>query len=478
MSLLLERLSSLDRAFLTIEEGPLHMHVGAVAVLEGRGADGKGLVGPDGALDVTALRRLIAHGIARMPRLRQRVRFVPPLGTVWTPDPAFRLDFHVRHTAVPRPGTVEQLHALAGRVFSQRLDRERPLWEMWLVEGLADGRFGIILKAHHAMLDGMAGVAVLASLFSAEPTDLATLEELELGPEREPSRSELVLALARRRWSELPTLGERVRRLVHRTGRAETTDALRGAMTLAKAALTPARLTPINPPKASPHRAFGGIRLDLARLRAIRHALGGTLNEVALTIVSGALRTYLARRGEDPADLRELRAMVPVSIRGASAGTASTGNRVATLIVPLPIDEADPLRRLAKLRASSAELRHASHEVEAAALLEELGDLGPESLVGLVFSAALAVVPFHLIVTNVPGPAFPLFVGPCRVEALHPLVPLFARQALGIALLSYDGGLFVGLHTDPVAVPDGDVFARDLLDAEAALYACSNRHVR
>ncbi|MBX7191027.1 MAG: wax ester/triacylglycerol synthase family O-acyltransferase [Sandaracinaceae bacterium] len=450
----IDRLSSLDRAFLTIESGPLHMHVGAVAVF-----DGHGLVASDGALDALAIRDAIGRSLASIPRFRQRVRFFPLLGTVWSPDPSFDLDFHVRHTAIPRPGSIAQLHALAGRLFSQCLDRERPLWEMWLVEGLEGGRFAIVTKAHHAMLDGVAGVTLLASLFALEPHPLAggPVRAESLRPtETEPSRLDYVRALVRHRLDELPVLRRRVRELAT-SGRGQVRTAVSGVIEMIEGtlgAVTSMRPTPLNPERIGPHRAFEGVRLPLASLQRARRALGCTLNDVGLAVVTGALRRLFVSRGVVPSEVGPLRALVPVNLRARESGARGGGNRVAMLLAELPVHLEDPRARLSAIARSTAALKGGSHEIEAAELAEELGDLGPESLMGLVFDAALHLLPFHVIVTNVPGPSVPLYLGPSRLESLYPLVPLFARQSVGIALLSYDGGLFVGLNADRGSMPD------------------------
>lgn len=463
----LERLSSLDRAFFDIEEGPLHMHVGAIAVFEGGG-----LVRSDGGLDAEALRRYLGASLDGVPRFRQRVHFLPMLGTVWVDDPDFRIEYHVRHTAVPRPGTMAQLHALAGQVFSERLDRERPLWEMWLVEGLEGGRFAIITKAHHAMLDGVAGVGVLMALFSLAPGPIDGRRSTRQEKERPPGRWEIARALLDQRVAELPAIGSRIAGLARPDGRSRVRHALDGTFQMVRDALGRTPPTPLNPHRIGPHRAFGGQRLDLERLKAIRRASGATLNDVALAVVTGALRRHLLRRGADVRGL-SIRALVPVNLRGReSAGTASrTGNHVAMLVVSLPIGQDDARARLERIREHTSALKQGSHEVEAAQLIEEIGDLGPEGLMGAIFGVALHLLPFHVCITNVPGPPVPLYLGPAKLETLYPLVPLFVRQSLAFAMVSYDGGFYVGVNADADAVPDLDAVLADLAASEDELAA-------
>lgn len=459
-----DRLSSLDKAFLTIESGPLHMHVGVVAVFEGGD-----LIGPDGGLDYVPLRASIGRSIEAIPRFKEHVRSFPLLGTVWSPDPHFRLDYHVRHTAIPKPGSLAQLQALAGRLFSQRLDRERPLWEMYFVEGLAGGRFAVITKAHHAMLDGVAGMGVLAALFSIAPTPMGPSHHESAPMLDEPGTLAQVRSLLEQRVKELPAFGARVRRLLGAEGREQTEGVARGITRILGSALHPSPATPLNPETLGPHRSFDGTRLSLERLKEIKRALGGTLNDVALTVVTGALRRHLIRRGTDCAAVGELRALVPVNVRPKDAA-AGTGNHVAMLLAHLPVGEPDVLSRFQKVRAHSEELKRGSHEVEAVALIEELSDLGPDGLIGLIFSTALRFLPFHVVVTNMPGPQLPLYLGPAQLTELYPMVPLFARQSVGMALVSYDGGLFVGVNADADAVPDLKALIEDLSAAESELH--------
>jgi WS/DGAT/MGAT family acyltransferase len=286
----------------------------------------------------------------------------------------------------------------------------------------------------------------------------------------EPHPLELARSLFQKRVDGLPQLRDRMRELLTGKDRGRARDALRGAFDLVRSALTPSHATPYNPVAIGPHRAFDGVRLPLERLKTIRRALGGTLNDVVLAVVTGALRRHLTRRGLSPEEVRELRALVPVNIR-PKAAAGQPGNRVAMLIVHLPLGEPEPRARLDALRAHTEQLKRGSHEVEAAELLEELADLGPEGLVGAVFQAAQHFLPFHLVVTNVPGPPFPLYLGPAKLVELYPLVPLFARQSFGIALVSYDGGLFVGVNADAEAMPDLGLLLEDVVAAEAELFA-------
>jgi len=292
----------------------------------------------------------------------------------------------------------------------------------------------------------------------------------------EPSARHYVAALFRRRVEELPMLRKRLVELAT-TGRSQVRTALEGGLEMAKSALGSfgeARPTPLNPDAIGPHRSFAGVSLSLEDLKRARRALGCTLNDVALSVVTGALRRFFESRGIDPGEVGELRALVPVNLRPRDGAAHAGGNHVAMLIAHLPVDEPDPKKRVARIAAHTATLKGQSHEIEAAELVEELADLGPESLIGLVFDAALHFLPFHVVVTNVPGPPVPLYLGPSKLERLYPLVPLFARQSVGIALVTYDGGLYVGLNADRRSVPDLATLVTALEDAAREIAALAD----
>jgi WS/DGAT/MGAT family acyltransferase len=415
----------------------------------------------DGALDVEALRGLVARALDATPRLRQQLRAVPLLGSAWSAAPDFSLARHLRLAAIPRPGTAAQLDALAGQLFAQPLDRRHPLWELWAVEGLAGGRFALVAKVHHAMTDGVAGLAVLAALLALGPQPIAA-------PGREvacaaPTTTELAAMLVRHRLVRLPRLGRRLVALGWEE-RSRLRSAAGGLVHVLRRALLRSAPRPLSSRSVGPRRAFAGARWPLAEAHDIRRALGGTINDAVLAIVTGALRRHLRARGEPlPGTLR---ALVPVNLR---RGNEAPGNRIAMVLAHLPVGLADPRARHAAVCADTAALKQGSHEVDAVELVEELADLGPTSLVGAVFAAALHLRPFDLVVTNVPGPPVPLFLGPAQLTALTPMVPLFAHQSVGIAVVSYCGELFVGVHTDEDAIPDPSRLAAHLQDAAREL---------
>jgi WS/DGAT/MGAT family acyltransferase len=450
----LDKLSATDRVFFDIEGAGLMMHIGAVLVF-----DGGDLVAPDGGLDAARLTRMIESGITALPRFRQVVQRVPGLGAVWVDDARFRLDQHVRHTAVPRPGGDAELMRLAGRVFSQPLDRRHALWEAWLVEGLSDGRFALIFKVHHAMVDGVAGIALLATLLSLDPADDPPAPP-PWTPRPGPAALDLAAALLA---DSAHAVADGLRALRTSPGDrgAQARDIVEGLVDTLREGLVPSTATSINPAEVGPHRAYAAVRLDLDRAQAVRRALGGTLNDVVLAVVTGALRRHLARRG-DPVDaIDEFRALMPVDLR-ARAGAVGDGNHISLVLVHLPLREADPRARYAAVCRACDQLKHVSHEIEGAAFIERIGDLGGPNIVSAVFRVAAMLRAFNVVITNVPGPQVPLYLGRSRLTAIHAEVPLFTHQGVGVAAVSYAGAISVGLYADVDAVPDVDALAADV----------------
>jgi WS/DGAT/MGAT family acyltransferase len=450
-----DRLSALDALFLVLEDEDVHMHVGAVGIFE-LGP----LRHPDGGLDMQRIRSLAAPLLARSRRFRQRLEHVPLVGhPVWVDDARFNLDYHLRHTALPEPGDERKLKRLAGRIVSQKLDFHKPLWEMWFVEGLEGDRFAIIAKVHHAMVDGISGVDLLALLMWPEAE--ASVREAEAEgslprpwlPRPTPSGLRLLAEEAGRR-AALP-LG------ILRAGRealahpSASLDAAREAIVALSEVLgaglaSPASRTPLNP-ELGPHRRFDWLRMDLGAVKEVKNALGGTVNDVALATVSGAVRAFLEGRGVD-ADALDFRALLPVNIR-SDAERGRLGNRVANLVARLPVHEADRRGRHERVLETTRRLK-ASHQVHGGELLERIGDWTAKELVAAMVRLAAERLAFNLVVTNVPGPQFPAYLLGARMLEIYPLVPLFENQGAGIALFSYDGGLFWGFNADWDSMPD------------------------
>jgi WS/DGAT/MGAT family acyltransferase len=441
------RLTGLDASFLAFEKHGAHMHVGSVLVFEGP------------APDYDAFKERIGHGLHLVPRYRQKLAF-PPLGLarpVWVDDPHFNLGYHVRHSALPSPAGDAELRALAGRVFAQQLDRDRPLWEIWLVDTMGDGRFALICKTHHALVDGISGVDILGVLF-----DLSRdAEEPDPGPPWSPAPTPTGVELA------ADALLERiVSPLKWARGILDAPDqagvdagrAVAGLAAMAAAGVAGAPPSPLNV-RIGPHRRFAWVEADLATFKGIKNALGGTINDVVLTVVTGALRALLVRRGRDPEGV-ELKAMVPISVR-ADAERGALGNRVAAMYAPLPVGLADPCDRYRSVHGAMAGLKESGQAVGAQAITR-LADVAAPTVLDQAARLQSRQRFFNLTVTNVPGPQVPLFMMGRKLEAFYPKVPLVLNTALGIAIMSYDGRLFFGLLGDYDALDDLDDLATDL----------------
>ena len=465
-----DRLTAFDATFLEIEDENVHMHVGAISIFEG----GE-LLREDGSLDFARVRRMAGPALGRKRRFRQRLGRVPVLGhPVWVDDERFNLDYHLRHTALPEPGSDRQLKRLFGRVMSQKLDEHKPLWEMWFVEGLERGRFAVITKAHHCMIDGISGVDLLATLMDpAVEADARRAEEEGASPRWLPRPAPTPLGLladeARRRAAlPLDLVRAGLGAVAHPAG---SLDAMRDAADSLREflapGLAPGSRTPLNV-DIGPHRRFDWLRMDLGEVKEIKNRLGGTVNDVVLTIVAGAVRSFLEGRGVPVRDLL-FRAQVPVNIRGADEAGA-LGNRVAIMLAELPVAEPDPRKRHEAVLATMQHLKGA-HQARGAELLERLGDWTAKEVLGTIANLTARQMAFNIVVTNVPGPQFAVKLFGARMTDVYPLVPLFTNQALGIALFSYDGGLFWGLNADWDAMPDLHDFVTALEQALATLRA-------
>jgi WS/DGAT/MGAT family acyltransferase len=446
-----DRLTAIDASFLH-QEGPnSHMHVGAVARFEGPPPPF------DEFLDSLRMR------LHLVPRYRQKLQ-IPPAGTgrpLWVDDPTFNIEYHVRQTALPRPGSERQLLALAGRVFSQQLDRARPLWEVWMVEGLDDGGFGLISKTHHAMIDGIAGVDIAQVMFDLSPVP-AEIDHPDRAwqPAREPSSAEVLAA------GTLGLLRTGVRTAAHAAGvLRDPHAALHGAREAAEglgeivwAGLNPAPATPLNVP-IGPHRRYEVVRTGLDEFKLVKNAFGGTVNDVVLAVVSGALREWLHGRGVRTEGL-ELRALVPVSIR-ASGERGALGNRLAAMRGPLPVYIEDPVERLRSVRAAMDGLKESKQAV-GAEVLAGVQNFAPPTVLAQASRLNFSTRLFNLLVTNVPGPQFPLYVLGRELEAVFPVAFLPKDHALAIAIMSYNGQMSFGLLGDYDALPDIGVVAEGI----------------
>lgn len=453
-----DRLTALDSSFLELEDENTHMHV-AVTMLFEPGP----LATPTGGIDMEKVRAYVEARLHDIPRYRQRLSYVPLEGRpVWVDDERFNLFYHVRHTCLPKPGSRRQLKRLCGRLLSQKLDRTKPLWELWLIEGLECGHFALVAKVHHCMVDGAAGADLLAALLSPTP-DTSVPESRGWIPRKAPSELELVGGEA---WRRLTGVGSALSSLpgaLRRSG-----SVLREARVNAEAfgttlshALVPASDTPLNA-EIGPHRRFDWLRFDLGDVRQVKDALGATVNDVVLATVTGAVRRFLERRGMPLRRDLDFRAMIPVNVRRSD--DAALGNHVSQVVAHLPVEEEDPVRRLTLVHEKMNELK-ASHQIEATELVEELSDWVAPSILGTLARMAATKRAFNMVVTNVPGPQLPLYLLGAPLQEVYPTVPLFLNQALGIALFSYDGSLFWGLNADWDEVPDLHAFVEVLNEA-------------
>jgi diacylglycerol O-acyltransferase / wax synthase len=449
-----DRLTGLDSSFLHLERDGTHMHVASTTLFEGPPPR------------YTEFRDHIESRLHLVPRFRQKLRFVP-FGMerpVWVDDPHLNLAYHVRHTALPEPGTEQQLRVLAARIFSQQLDRSKPLWELWLVEGLKGGRFAIVGKTHHCMVDGVSGVDITTVLFDIDREPTETSKPLERWiPEPEPSDAQLLAEAVVQRALDPREVVRGIRRVFRAPRRAlrNVADAALAAGTFAWTGIAAPR-SPLNF-DVGPHRRFAWVRASLADMKHIKNQLGGTVNDVILAAVAGALGRYMRERGHGTVGL-ELRAMVPVSVRTTDE-RGSLGNRVTTMMAPLPVWCEDPQRRMQIVRQSMGDLKQ-SKQALGATVLTQLADFAPPTIAGQAARLQARQRFFNLVVTNVPGPQFPLYLMGRRMERVFPMVPLAKNQGVCIGIMSYDGQVNFGLIGDYDGMPDLNDLAGDL---EAAI---------
>jgi diacylglycerol O-acyltransferase len=449
----MDRLSGLDAEFLHLEDGAVQMAIAGGCVFE------------DPPPPLAGLEALVASKLHLIPRYRQRMRTVPfELGRpVWVDDPDFDLGYHIRHTALPAPGDDETFRRLMGRVMSQQLDRERPLWEMWLVEGMEGGKWAILFKVHHCMVDGIAGVGLLSALLDITPTAVI-IEPPPWEPRREPPGAFKVVDA----WSGLASsVLARVRdvpaSLAHpiataRSALATTEGAVRFAMQL-----VPTRPLSIEGP-VGPHRVWAHSSAPLDSVRTIRDAFGGTINDVVLAAVTGGYRALLLERGDD-VDTAVVRSLVPVSTRHED-GQGVPDNRVSALFYELPVSIADPVERLHAVQRQMAGLK-ASRIAEAGETIASAADLVPPMVMGVISRTTIRSMrrfgqqSLNTVTTNVPGPQLPLYCLGREMLEYRPFVPISHGLRVGTAILSYNGRLFFGVTGDFKSTPDVGILATE-----------------
>jgi WS/DGAT/MGAT family acyltransferase len=449
-------MSPMDASFLHIEGPNNPMHIGGVSIFEGP------------APPFERLEEMIAGKLGLVPRYRQKVRFVPlGLGRpAWVDDPHFNLTYHLRHSALPKPGSDVQLRRTAARIFAQHLDRDKPLWEIWMIEGLGESRWALLSKVHHCMVDGVSATDLMSVMFEGQAAPTTGAWE----PAPEPSDIELVLRTLTRRTLD-PSEQLRSVRAALRAPRAslvQTRDLLRG-MTSAARLMRPIGSSSLTG-KVGPHRTWSCAQVRLSDVKAVRAALGGTVNDVVLTIVSGGLRDLLEARGEATVD-RTIRALVPVSVRRPGE-QGVYNNRVSAMFAELPVGIADPAKRLDAVRAQMDGLKQSKQAV-AGDVLTSLSGFAPPMLLalGARLAARAPSLGLHTGVTNVPGPQQPLHTLGRRLLESFPFVPVIGQVRISIAIFSYDGGLYFGATGDSESSSDIDILTTGVERSMAELLA-------
>jgi diacylglycerol O-acyltransferase / wax synthase len=466
----MDRLSPLDASFLHIEGDVNHMHIGSIGIFEGP---------PPAYGQLTAA---VQGRLALVPRYRQKVAMVPlSVGRpVWVDDPHFNLEYHVRHTALPEPGGEEELRRLVGRVMSQRLDRSKPLWEIWMVKGLEDGRWALVSKVHHCLVDGVSGAELLAVLLDLSPDVPAPIDdEWQASPTPSPTQlfRDAAVNLMSSPYEQVRAAGSIVRRP------RRTIDALRevvkGSVALSSV-VKPTLPTSLNGP-IGPHRRYVWSVADLADIKRIRVAHGGTVNDVVLALITRGFRDLLRARGEATERGRAIRTLVPVSVRarsdsGPAQGDGALDNKVSAMFAELPVGVDDPVERLAEISAQLDNLKQSKQAVAGEALTS-LSGFAPSMLLALgtrvATRAARRMGNLDTVTTNVPGPQFPLYACGRRMLRACPYVPLAAPVRVGVSIFSYDGELVFGVTGDYDSAPDIDVLARGIADGVTELLPTS-----
>ena len=452
-----DRLSPLDASFLHIEDDVSHMHIASVAIFEGPQPPFQDIVA------------MVDAKLGLVPRYRQVVKFVPlDLGRpVWVDDPHFNIEYHLRHTALPTPGGESELRKLVGRVMSQQLDRSKSLWEIWVVEGLEEGRWAMLSKTHHAMVDGVAGTDLLAVIMDLSP-DASRPEVAPWHPQPTPSGAKLaadaLTNVIRSPYEQLRAARASTR--VVRQGAAYAKDVASGVVAMAGLV----RATPVSSLNGpiGPHRRYGWASTSVDDIKKIRKGLGGTFNDVVLASITNGFRELLLSRGEDVD--RVLRTLVPVSVRprdvtGKAVGDGTFENKVSAMFAELPVNIDDPAERLHAITVQMDGLKDSKQALAGEALTSMSGFAPPMLLaMGMRLATRAAQRNVNTVTTNVPGPQFPLYAAGRRMIRAFPYVPLGGQIRIGIAIFSYDGEVNFGITGDYDTTEDLDVLSGAIED--------------
>ncbi len=464
-----DRLSPVDAAFLRMETPHLHMHVGGLFILE---------PGPRSTFTFDRFQRYVRSRLHLVPRYRQRIAGTPLnlAQPTWEDDPGFDLAYHVRHAALPRPGGMDQLLEYASRILSRQLDRDKPLWELYVVEGLEDGNIALVTKNHHAMIDGLAGVDILGVLMDAEdeaPDELPRAEAWEPHPRR--GDLQRTVDAVEHLATQPSALVGRVRSLADRPlDVARRTVAVGQGLThLATTGLSGGLATKsILNQAPGISRRFAVEQLDLDEVKEVKNAFGATVNDVVLAVCGDMLGRYLRYRRESTERL-DLRVMVPVSVRTSS----DHDNQVTAVLVDLPVGEMDPVERLRAITRRMGDVK-GSHSAVGADFLLNLTGFAPPTIHALGARLAVSTRLFNTVITNVPGPQFPVYALGARLVGGYPFIPLAATQSLAIGLVSLDGVIHTGFTSDYDALPDVSVLPEYLRESLAELVASARAVAR
>jgi diacylglycerol O-acyltransferase len=469
----MERLSSLDASFLYIENLETPMNIGSVSIFKA----------PDGGFDHETLVKLIKARLAFVPRYRQRVKEIPygMFRPVWVDDTAFDVSFHVRRSALPKPGNRAQLDELVARLMSRPLDRSRPLWEMYLIEGLSGGRFAIVTKSHEALVDGLAALDISQVILDSE-SQVSVGPPSSWRPAAEPSGIELMSASIAEVFTHpkaavelvMNTASEVVAGAQAIVGSAvsHTTDVLKDLISLARFRTRSPLKT-----KLGAQRRFVSVDLELQELREIRKSAASltsqniSVNDIILAVLTGALRSWLIRRDGLPSNQERFNALVPVSL-DSKMEQPTLGGAVNAYVIELPVTEFEPVDRLMHVVEQMSDLDPTGEFLGARAIIDISG-FGPASVhaLGARMASTLTRRAYDVTITNVPGPQHALYAAGSQMLASYPCVPLIPGQALSIGLSSYNGGLYIGLMADRDALGDLDVIAASIRDSIVGLRA-------